>query len=321
MATICTVCSAENPGSAKFCNECGAALAALTPREQRKMVTVLFCDVVGSTALGEGVDAEALRAIMAAYFEVARAAIERHGGRVEKFIGDAVMAVFGIPVVHEDDALRAIRAALELRDAVEINVRIGVNTGEVVTSDADTLATGDAVNVAARLEQAAEPGEVLIGMQTHALVREVVDAELLSPLSVKGKSEPLTAYRLRAVTGGPVRRDAAPMVGRSPELELLARAYERMTNEHACHLFTVLGTAGIGKSRLVAEFLAQLGGARVVSGRCLSYGEGITYWPVVEVVKQLGELLDDDAVRRPIAALLGESDVFSSPPEIAWAVR
>jgi class 3 adenylate cyclase/predicted ATPase len=307
--TVCSSCRADNPANAKFCNECGAALAVAAPREQRKTVTVLFCDVSGSTSLAERVDPEALRAIMARYFDVARTAIERHGGTVEKFIGDAVMAVFGIPIVHEDDALRAVRAALELRDAVEIDVRIGVNTGEVVTGGGDTLATGDAVNVAARLEQAAGTGEVLLGEQTYALVRDAVDVELLPPLEAKGKSEPLTAYRLRSVTGGAGRRDAAPMVGRAAELELLGRAYERTVREHACHLFTILGTAGIGKSRLVSEFLAGLQHARVVHGRCLSYGEGITYWPVVEVLKQLGTSVE---------SVFREG---TTPPEIAWDVR
>ncbi|HET8527784.1 MAG TPA: adenylate/guanylate cyclase domain-containing protein [Gaiellaceae bacterium] len=318
---VCARCGTENPEASKFCGECGAALAAPAPREQRKTVTVLFCDVSGSTALGERVDPEALRGIMSRYFEVARTAIERHGGTVEKFIGDAVMAVFGVPVAHEDDALRAVRAAVELRDAVEVDVRIGVNTGEVVTGGQDTLATGDAVNVAARLEQAAARGEVLVGHATYALVREAVDAELLPPLEVKGKSLPLTAYRIRSIAREPGRRDAAPMIGRAGELELLARAYERSVRERACHLFTVLGTAGIGKSRLVAEFLRGLGGARVVYGRCLSYGEGITYWPVVSVLKELGGSPDDPAVRVPVAALLGESDVATTPPEIAWAVR
>jgi len=307
--TACAHCGDENPDTAKFCNECGTAFAAPERREQRKTVTVLFCDVSGSTALGERVDPEALRAIMGRYFDVARAAIERHGGTVEKFIGDAVMAVFGIPVVHEDDALRAVRAALEVRDAVEIDIRIGVNTGEVVTSGADTLATGDAVNVAARLEQAAGTGEVLLGEQTYALVRDAVDAELLPPLAAKGKAEPLTAYRLRAVTGAPQRRDGAPMVGRARELRLLAQAYERTKHEHACHLITILGAAGIGKSRLVAEFLRELHGARVVQGGCLSYGEGITYWPVVEVLKQLGT---------PVEIVFREG---TTPPEIAWDVR
>ena len=154
----CPVCGTENPSGARFCNACGAALPTEAAREVRKVVTVLFCDVTGSTALGERLDPETLRSVMAEYFAVARAAIERHGGTVEKFIGDAVMAVFGVPTVREDDALRAVRAALELRDGAELDVRIGVNTGEVVTGTGETLVTGDAVNVAARLEQAAGAG-------------------------------------------------------------------------------------------------------------------------------------------------------------------
>jgi class 3 adenylate cyclase/tetratricopeptide (TPR) repeat protein len=306
---VCPRCTTENADSARFCSECGSPLAEPVAREQRKTVTVLFCDVTGSTALGERVDAEALRNIMSRYFDAARHAIERHGGTVEKFIGDAVMAVFGVPTLHEDDALRAVRAALELRDSVEVEVRIGVNTGEVVTGGVETLVTGDPVNVAARLEQVAAPGEILIGGETYALVRDVVDAELLPPLEVKGKMQTLTAYRLRAIAREASRRDAAPMVGRSRELEALAQAYARSRAEHACHLFTVLGTAGIGKSRLVADFLGGLPGARVVGGRCLSYGEGITYWPVVEVLKQLGT---------PVESVLRDG---TTPPEIAWAVR
>ncbi len=166
-------------------------------REVRKVVTVLFCDVTGSTALGERLDPEKLRTVMADYFAVARAAIERHGGTVEKFIGDAVMAVFGVPTVREDDALRAVRAALELRDGAALDLRIGVNTGEVVTGTGETLVTGDAVNVAARLEQAAGPGEVLLGESTYQLVRDAVEAELVPPIEAKGKSEPVTAYWLR----------------------------------------------------------------------------------------------------------------------------
>ncbi|HEV7641386.1 MAG TPA: adenylate/guanylate cyclase domain-containing protein, partial [Gaiellaceae bacterium] len=189
----CGSCGAENREEARFCDGCGAVLAAGPAREQRKVVTVLFCDVTGSTALGESLDPEALRAVMGRYFDVARVAIERHGGTLEKFIGDAVMAVFGVPTVREDDALRAVRAAQELRDAVEIDVRIGVNTGEVVTGRGDSLVTGDAVNVAARLEQAAGSGEVLLGAETYALVRDAIDVELLPPIEAKGKSEPVTA--------------------------------------------------------------------------------------------------------------------------------
>jgi class 3 adenylate cyclase len=319
---VCSACGRDNPDDARFCNSCGAPLApAAAPREQRKVVTVLFCDVTGSTSLGEQLDPEALRTVMARYFETARTAIERHGGTVEKFIGDAVMAVFGVPVVHEDDALRAVRAAAELRDAVEIDVRIGVNTGEVVTGGADTLATGDAVNVAARLEQAASPGEVFLGAATYALVRDTVDAEPLPPLEAKGKAEPLTAYRLGDVHQEASRRDGSPMVGRADELELLGRAYERAVRERGCHLFTVLGAAGVGKSRLVAELLATIEDARVLRGRCLSYGEGITYWPVVEILKQLGDPGGDERVRRPISVLLGELDAPTTPAETAWAVR
>jgi len=319
---VCSECGRENPDDSRFCNSCAAPLvAAPAKREQRKVVTVLFCDGTGSTSLGEQLDPEAMRTVMARYFETARTAIERHGGTVEKFIGDAVMAVFGVPVVHEDDALRAVRAAAELRDAVEIDVRIGVNTGEVVTGGADTLATGDAVNVAARLEQAASPGEVFLGAATYALVRDVVDAELLPPLEAKGKAEPLTAYRLGRVRQEPTRRDGAPMIGRADELEQLRRAYERAVRERGCHLFTVLGAAGVGKSRLVAELLATIEDARVLRGRCLSYGEGITYWPVVEILKQLGDPGGDERVRRPISVLLGELDAPTSPAETAWAVR
>src|SRR6476469_5594451 len=207
---ICATCGAENREGARFCDSCGAVLAAAqSARETRKVVTVLFCDVTGSTALGERIDPESLRRVMARYFETAKAIVERHGGTVEKFIGDAVMAVFGVPAVHEDDALRGVRAASELREGLgELNdeleagygtrleLRMGVNTGEVVTGTEERLATGDAVNVAARLEQAAQPGEVLLGEETHALVSDAVVVEALAPLDLKGKAVPIAAYRL-----------------------------------------------------------------------------------------------------------------------------
>jgi class 3 adenylate cyclase len=197
---ICVSCGQDNPGGARFCNACGAALPApAAAREVRKTVTVLFCDLVGSTALGEETDPETLRALLARYFERMQAIVESHGGVVEKFIGDAVMAVFGVPAAHEDDALRACRAAVEMRDALPelgIGGRIGVNTGEVVTGTSERLATGDAVNVAARLEQAAAPGEVLIGETTHALVHEAVTVDPVDPMTLKGKAELVPAFRL-----------------------------------------------------------------------------------------------------------------------------
>ena len=276
---ICSNCGAENPESFRFCGRCAAPLAAHEPgaRELRKTVTVLFCDVPGSTALGERLDPESLRQVMARYFEAMKGVIERHGGTVEKFIGDAVMAVFGVPVRHEDDALRGVRAASEMRQAViELNeelerdygttleLRIGVNTGEVVTGTKERLVTGDAVNVAARLEQAASPSEVLLGEETFQLVRDAVEAEPVEPLELKGKSEPMTAFRLVAVLpDAPVvaRRAVASMVGRERELDLLHDAFSQARRDRSCQLFTLLGAAGVGKSRLAHEFLAALEGA------------------------------------------------------------
>ena len=289
---------------------------------QRKTVTVVFCDVTGSTELGESTDPEALRALLARYFERMKGIVEAHGGSVEKFIGDAVMAVFGVPVAHEDDALRACRAAIEMRDALpELGIagRIGVNTGEVVTGTEERLATGDAVNVAARLEQAAQPGEVLIGEETLGLVRAAVDAGDERRLELKGKAEEVPAWPLLALTGEVERRFATPMVGRATELRRLRDAFQQAVHDRSCQLFTVLGSAGVGKSRLAAEFLGNLEG-RVVRGRCLSYGDGITYWPVVEILKQLGTLPEGDAAT-PLRSLLGESKLPAAADEIAWGFR
>ena len=286
-------------------------------------MTVLFCDVVGSTALGESVDPEALQRLLARYFDGMRGIVESHGGTVEKFIGDAVMAVFGVPVTHEDDALRACRAAVEMRGVfpdLGVRGRIGVNTGEVVTGSEERLATGDAVNVAARLEQAAEPGEVLIGEKTLALVAAAVEVGMERPLELKGKSEPVAAYPLVAVHEAGERSHASRFVGRERELQQLSDAWDRALTGPSCELVTVVGDAGVGKSRLVAEALASLD-ARVVRGRCLPYGEGITYWPAVEVVKQLAAVPSDPAAEAAIQALLGESEVGTSADEIAWAFR
>jgi class 3 adenylate cyclase/tetratricopeptide (TPR) repeat protein len=320
--TVCPACGQENPDGARFCNACAAPLeAAPAARETRKTVTVLFCDVAGYTEAGERMDPEALRRLQSRYFDDARAALERHGATVEKFIGDAVMAVFGIPQLHEDDALRAVRAALELRDAVSalgLEARIGVNTGEVVAGSGDALVTGDAVNVAARLEQAAEPGVILIGESTHRLLSGAVTSELGDPVIAKGKSEPLRAWRLlevRADAEAVPRRLDSPMVGRERERALLRQAFDRAGNERGCHLFTILGAAGVGKSRLILELARDVEGeARILSGRCLPYGEGITFWPLFELLDELSE-----GQSRGIRDLL-ESGA-ASPEELFFAVR
>jgi class 3 adenylate cyclase/tetratricopeptide (TPR) repeat protein len=321
---VCASCGHESVVSFRFCPECGAPAAAPTQlREVRKTVTVLFCDLTGSTELGERTDPEALRTLLARYFERMKGIVERHGGSVEKFIGDAVMAVFGIPVVHEDDALRACRAAIEMRDALpELGLagRIGVHTGEVVTGTEERLATGDAVNVAARLEQAAAAGEVLIGATTDALVRGAVEAEPLEPLALKGKSEPVPAFRLVEVLDAAERAHESRFVGRERELAELEATWERARVESRCELLTVLGDAGVGKSRLVAEALARID-ARVARGRCLPYGDGITYWPVVEIVKQLAATPSDPAAAAAIRSMLGEGDRDAGADEIGWAFR
>jgi class 3 adenylate cyclase/tetratricopeptide (TPR) repeat protein len=290
---------------------------------RRKIVTVLFCDVTGSTALGESLDPEALRAVLGRYFDRMKAIVERHGGTVEKFIGDAVMAVFGVPVAHEDDALRAVRAAAEMREALPelgVEARIGVNTGEVVTGTEERLVAGDAVNVAARLEQAAQPGAILLGAMTLALARDALEVEDLDSLAMKGKAEPVAAYRLVNVREATPRRHEMRFVGRARELGLLRDMWKRALAERRCELVTVVADAGVGKSRLVEEALAQLEAA-VVRGRCLPYGEGISYWPVIEVLRQLAVRPSDEAAAGAVGSLLGESDAYASAEDIAWAVR
>jgi class 3 adenylate cyclase/tetratricopeptide (TPR) repeat protein len=268
--------------------------AAAAPREVRKVVTVLFCDLTGSTALGERTDPETLRALMRRYYETSRVVLERHGGTVEKFVGDAVMAVFGIPVATEDDALRAVRAAVELRDTVHelgLDGRIGVNTGEVVAGEGDTLVTGDAVNVAARLEQVASGGDVLLGSDTLELVRDAVQTEPVE-LTLKGKAGTVIAHRLLVldiVAAGVARRLDRVMIGRERERQRLRADFADAAASRTSRLFTLIGPAGVGKSRLVADFLEHVADqATVARGRALSYGEGITYWPLVEILAQLG---------------------------------
>ena len=319
----CPSCGHENRAGARFCEACGTALAVAAATEQRKTVTVLFCDITGSTALGETVDPERLRALMARYFERMKAIVEHHGGTVEKFIGDAVMAVFGVPVVREDDALRAVRAAIEMRDALPelgIEGRIGVTTGEVVAGTEERLATGDAVNVAARLEQAAPPGEVLAGEPTVRLLAGAADVEPIAPLVLKGKAEPVPAFRVVAVRDGIEPRHELEFVGREGELAAVRNAAQQARREQRCVLATIVGDPGVGKSRLVAEAVAALG-TEPLRGRCAPYGEGITYRPVLDVLKQLDVPPPDPAAAAAIGSLLGETERTSSADEIAWAFR
>jgi class 3 adenylate cyclase len=299
--------------------------------EARKTVTVVFADVSGSTALGERLDAEALRGVMERYFAEARTAFERHGGTVEKFIGDAVVAVFGIPAAHEDDALRAVRAAHDLRNGmtrlnadlkreagITLGVRTGINTGEVVAGDSASgqfYATGDAVNVAARLEQTAAPGEIVLSETTYELVREFVEVDALEELTLRGKAEPVLAYRLLTTVERVLslaRRFDTPFVGRRSDLARLLECCERSVTERAPTLVTVLGPAGIGKTRLAGELVAETGeGATVLQGRCLSYGEGITFWPLQEILRSLTE--------RPAGA--PDPTEAKSTEEAFWAYR
>jgi len=275
--------------------------------EERKLVSVLFADIVGSTALGADNDPEVVRGVMGRYFARMKEIAEGHGGTVEKFIGDAVMVVFGVPQVHDDDAERAVRAALSMRDAIpalnaeitlELGARISVNTGQAVAGageDGQFLVTGDTVNVAARLQQGAEVGEVVVGALTESLTRGAIDYAAHGAISAKGKPEPLVAFTaVRARSRTPDQARGLPgmraqLVGRDRELHLLLEMFARVSEESRAHLFTVVGSPGVGKSRLVGEALARFaatGDAHVARGRCLPYGAGITYWPFAELIRQ-----------------------------------
>jgi class 3 adenylate cyclase/tetratricopeptide (TPR) repeat protein len=310
----CPDCGEENPDRFRLCGYCGAQLSRpVASEEVRKTVTVVFCDLKGSTSLGEKLDSESLREVLSVYFAAMRQVLERHGGTVEKYIGDAIMAVFGLPRLHEDDALRAIRATSEMRTALkDLNVRLkatwgvslenrtGVNTGEVVTGDPTTgqrLATGDTVNVAARLEQAAPSGEVLIGETTFRLVKDAITVEPVEPLELRGKSKRVRAYQLIGVSRGEAirRRVDLPFVDRDEEFERLLGAFDHALGSSRCEVVTVLGQAGLGKSRLIGEFVRRVGGrAQVLRGRCLSYGDGITFWPIAEAFRQAAGILPED---------------------------
>src|SRR5436305_1665385 len=257
---------------------------------ERKLATVLFADLVGSTELVSDQDPEITRRSVTAFFDAVAGCIETHGGTVEKFAGDAVMAAFGIPQAHEDDAERAVRAALGIIQNVHelgVEARVGIEAGEVVVDEADsTFATGPAVNVAARLQQAAGPGEILIGDAAHRLTEGRVEAEDVGPLELRGFRRPLAAYRaVAAVDGRPQSASvSAPFVGREPELELLENTLARTIRDRRPHVFTIYGEPGVGKSRLLREFLAGVEGTTILAGRALPYGEGVTYCPRAEAL-------------------------------------
>jgi class 3 adenylate cyclase/tetratricopeptide (TPR) repeat protein len=312
---------------------------------ERKLAAVLFVDLVGSTALVAGSDPEVVRRRVTQFFDLVSGSIAAYGGTVEKFAGDAVMAAFGIPRAHEDDAERALRAALEIRAAVSelgLECRLGIDAGEIVTGGLDsTFATGQAVNAAARLEQLAEPNEILVGPGAHRLALHAVEFESVGRRSLDGFAEPVEVWRAVAAArrdGRPVGALSVPLVGRGAELELLRNTFERTVRDGRPHLVTIYGEPGVGKSRLVREFLAGLEGPTVLTGRSLPYGEGITYWPLAEMVKTWAGIADDDpageareklvsfcedeAVADLLALTVGVLEAVEtdrSQQEIAWA--
>ena len=340
----CPNCGEENSDRFRLCGFCGAPLAPpLPPQEARKTVTIVFSDLEGSTALAESIDPESLREIMNRYFVAMREVLERHGGVVEKYIGDAIMAVFGLPRVHEDDAVRAVRATADMRHAlarlnedldagwgVRLANRTGVNTGEVIAGDPGAghrLVTGDAVNVAARLEQAAPATQVLLGERTYRLVRHLVDVAEVPPLTLRGKSGQVPAYRLLTVHPSERRvLDArrTGIVGRGLETARLIQEFQFVVSTRSSSLITVLGEAGIGKSRLVEESTRQIGdGAQVLRGRCLAYGRGITFWPLVEIVRQAAGIGEDDlpaTARAKLGAVFGEDGAAGAADRVASAI-
>ncbi len=314
----CVQCGERNPDRARFCMMCSNPLGRTIAADRRKVVTILFADMKGSTQLGERLEPEALRGVMTRFYAVARGILERHGGTVEKFIGDAVMCVFGVPRVSEDDAMKAVRAALDFRDAVEVmnaelielygsgvQIRTGVNTGDVVAGDpasGDSYVSGDAVNVAARFEQVAEPGQILIGAATHALVSEQVDVEAVEPLTLKGKSEPVPAFRLIAVREGESRRLVAPLIGRDDErAQLLDVVRESIVGAVPC-VAVVTGPPGAGKSRLLEDVRFALEGeAHVVAVRCAAGPEGE---PLPQAIRGALQAMDDTSAVRAAEELL-----------------
>ena len=339
---ICPSCGHGNQAGAKFCSECGAALVAAEPlaREERKVVTVLFADLVGFTSRAEQMDPEDVRALLSPYYARLRSELERFGGTVEKFIGDAVMALFGAPAAHEDDPERAVRAALAIRDWAreeeQIQVRLAVHTGEALVvlgarpGQGEGMAAGDVVNTAARLQAAAPVNAVLVGERTFRQTRAVIEYRHAAPVAAKGKRDPVPVWEAvaaRARPGVDVPHQArTALVGRDRELGVLRDALARVRAEHTPQLVTLVGVPGIGKSRLVFE-LGQVAEAdpELISwrqGRSLPYGEGVSFWALAEMVKAQAGILDGDAPGEAEAKLAAmTTDVLGGAPEVDWVGR
>jgi len=336
---ICPSCGQENPEGFRMCGMCGAPLhpTSAARREERKVVTVLFADLVGFTSRSEQLDPEDVRAMLAPYWQRLRSELEHFGGTVEKFIGDAVVALFGAPVAHEDDPERAVRAALAIRDWVteesELNVRIGVNTGEALVSlgarpsEGEGMASGDVVNTAARLQSAAPVDGILVGEQTYRATERMIEFREHDPIQAKGKAEPVhvwEAVQARSRFGVDLAPAAvAPLVGRDEELELLVAAFRRAADDRIPQLVTVVGVPGIGKSRLLGELFAKIdAGDRLVrwrQGRSLPYGEGVSYWALGEMVKAEAGILETDPseeTTRKLEEALNR--LVSDETEAAW---
>ncbi len=389
---VCPICGTINLPVAKFCIECGTRLQPqgedrgepeqksiasvveaqpaaefLAPSDERRVVTVMFADITGSTPLADRLDPEDLRAILTGYFNLMTEQIRKYGGTVEKYIGDAVMAVFGAPITHEDDPERAIRAALDMQtalasfneqrqsyytEATRLQMRIGINSGEVAAPGnalqprQDFLITGDAVNIAARLQQIAAPETILVGERTYLSTREIFDFQAIAPLALRGKPEPIAAYIVRGLRNRTptiiqsprgINGHQSPLIGRTLELTLLHASYARVQAERHPHLITILGVPGVGKSRLVREFitreqeLLQSAAADkeknvplVLKGRCPPYGEGITYWPLIEILRTLLHVQEgesNEALQQRFVAFVRETltqaGYNESPEEIA----
>jgi class 3 adenylate cyclase len=312
--SICTVCSQENPDVARFCFNCGSPLTERSPREERRVVTVLFVDIVGFTSRAEKLDPEDVRAFLKPYYERVRTEIERHGGRVEKFVGDAVLGIFGAPVAHGDDAERAVRTALAIRDTLgdmnevdrelDLQARLAVNTGEVIVDLearpelGETMVVGDVVNTAARLQAAAPTNGILVGRETYAATRTAIAYDTAPPVVAKGKSAPVEAW-LAVCPDAPAGQrtlSEAPLVGRERELDLLARLWTQVCEERRPHLVTVIGPAGIGKSRLAEEFAGSVEsrGGRPLRGRSAPYGDSSAYGAFAQHVKQAAAIFDNE---------------------------